>query len=622
MRLLAYSHMIVRLGILAWVAASACGRVGFAVTPDASVPSVFTPVALPPGGTLIDAVVAADGTVYIAGEQIVARSTDQGATWSACGGTPLQVETIALDASGNIYLATEQTVVVSSDGCATWRDLQFDAGPNVVAVAGTRVLAGTDDGLYAYDGTAWTQVAQASLAGQPITDIAVSSDGQNVYVATGGYQTQSVGLACSSDAGTTFALCNTGLDGSSVDFVVVDGANAMRAFAQVGTPQMSYGLFSTSDGGASWQVADGSNGGNTVGIDPSADTFVLWDTWGVGLETSSDGGGSFDGSDHRSASMFETVINRLAYGSASQVYAATSRGMFTSTNHQLLWTEVDAGLATWDVYAIAVGPDGTIYLATPAGVLRSSDDGGSWTEATQGLGALAIVQSLAFVPGSNTVLAASDNFLVASTDGGQTYTTLWQPGLADGYHVSHVRVAANGTIVLATWGGAAISTDGMTFTRTNVGAMSEYVVDVVPLDATATLLIAVTAAYGVYVSQDGGMTWTASDSGLGDLGDNCIAVLDDGSLLLGTNTGLYRASSFAGPWAPSGLAGTEVDALLVADGAVIAAGVAGVFASQDGASWQVMPGLESAYSEALAIDGTGNLVVGTTGRGLFRAPLP
>ncbi len=236
-------------------------------------------------------------------------------------------------------LATDAAVIASSDHCATWQDLGLGMGAVAVATAATRTLAATYNGLYSYDGTSWTQ---AAFAGELVSDIAVSSDGQRVYVGTGGYEETGGGMACSSDAGATFAACNNGLQGSATDYIVGDGADPLHAFAQVQDPSLAYAVVSTSDGGSSWQTLS-TSGGSILGVDPADDSFVVWNSWGLGLQVSSDGGMTFDGNDHRSASMFDASVNRLVYAPGSQVYAATDRGLFGATSHQLQWSELDAG---------------------------------------------------------------------------------------------------------------------------------------------------------------------------------------------------------------------------------------------------------------------------------------
>jgi photosystem II stability/assembly factor-like uncharacterized protein len=585
---------------------AACGRIGF----DAG---SFSPIALPSGGRITDVALAADGTLYAAGCNVyMLRSNDNGASWMRCGGA-FEIERITVSPTGAVLAAGDNGVWQSDDRCATWRDLALDQPASIVVAAGPRLLAGTYAGLYSYDGATWSA---PQLAGVKVIDIAVSPGLDHIYAATGGYNVVGNGIACSSDGGQTFAYCNNGVSGLTATYVVVDSANGNRAYAQVFGA--GFQLYRTIDGGASWTVSD-ANGGAMVAVDPADDTFISWASWGAGLEASYNGGTTYDGLDHRSASMFSTLMQRMAYAPGSQLYAATDRGLFAAADHRLLWAELDVGIDAWEIDQIVVGPSGVIYLATPAGVLRSIDHGATWSEEVQGFGSLSETSGLAQSPVSaSTIYTATTNSLMRSDDQGQTFTPIYSPGPVANYHVLRVHVLGPNTIVATTEGGVAVSTDGSTFRHTSLDGALDYTHDVLALDASATQLVAVSDV-GVFVSSDSGGSW--SSTGLTGVGANCIAQLGS-SLVVGTNLGVYSASSPMGPWTPSGLDGIEIDGLFVANGRLLAGTVGGVFVSDDGATWQPVRGLETEYPTTFAIDTNGDLLVGTYGHGLFRAPVP
>ena len=137
----------------------------------------------------------------------------------------------------------------------------------------------------------------------------------------------------------------------------------------------------------------------------------------------------------------------------------------------------------------------------------------------------------------------------------------------------------------------------------------------VAVDAVGMQLLAITDT-GMFYTADGGTTFSAADVGL-DARVSRLAILPDGTLLAGTDQGMFRASAPTGPWNPSGLGPAAIADLLVTQGHVIAATDLGVFASTDGAAWSFIPGLEGKFSSALAVDTAGRLLVGTTGNGLY-----
>ena len=601
--------------VIACGLAGACGRIGFDATGDGGVASVFTPIQLPVGGTFSDIVRASDGTLYaVVDGGYAIRSSDAGATWTRCGRDPALISHLVVDpATGAVFtIGGSIDVAASYDGCATWQVLDLAGAYEGVAVTNGTLLAGTQDGVWTYDGAGW---ARAGLAGQTINDIAVA--GSTVYVATAD------GMACSTDGGITFPACNNGFTQLDVIFVVADPANPQHAYTMTSQDNAaSFQTYHSLDGGASWQL-DNLGGGQTIGLDPSDDAFVVFYSWDYGLIASTNAGVAYDGIDHRSPEMATTEIEAFAYGVGSQLFAATERGLFVANDHTLAWRQLDPGIDAWQISQIVVDPSGVILLATPAGVLRSTDGGASWTEFSSDFGGISETRSIAPSPAStSTYLTESGTQLALTDNQAQTFTPLVTLGPADNYHAERVHYVGS-TIIAATWGGVTISTDGTTFNHADIGAPGTFVDDVIAVDDSATTLAAATAEDGVYISTNGGGTWTQTTVGLGDLTIEGIAKLDDGTLLAETEHGLYRSTAPYDQWTATGFAGVEVDDVLVQGAKLVAATQAGVYASDDaGATWRLLPGLEQAFPGTVAADNAGHLLVGTYGNGLYETAMP
>jgi photosystem II stability/assembly factor-like uncharacterized protein len=207
------------------------------------------------------------------------------------------------------------------------------------------------------------------------------------------------------------------------------------------------GVWKSIDGGASWvpltdtqcSLAMGS-----IAIDPVNPQILYAGTgelhfsgdsyYGCGILRSIDGGASWT---QMGASVFDfttggarvsrVAIDPTSAGSAGStlVYAATSSGLFRSTNSGLTWTQTLAGIAT-DVVIDPVDPR-ILYSAIGAtsgsnqnGVYKSTDRGATWTPLTSGFpGGNTGRIALAIAPSSpSTVYAAiQDAFGGGGSDG-------------------------------------------------------------------------------------------------------------------------------------------------------------------------------------------------------------
>lgn len=92
---------------------------------------------------------------------------------------------------------------------------------------------------------------------------------------------------------------------------------------------------------------------------------------------------------------------------------------------------------------------------------------------------------------------------------------------------------------------------------------------------------------GIYVSSDGGATWTASGSGLGNTVVQAIAVdpTNPQNVYAGTASGIFVSKNGGAAWTMSGLSGTAVTSLAILNGApgtVYAATASGLYVTTTG----------------------------------------
>ncbi|MBI5555294.1 MAG: IPT/TIG domain-containing protein [Elusimicrobia bacterium] len=262
------------------------------------------------------------------------------------------------------------------------------------------------------------------------------------------------------------------------------------------------------------------------------------------------------------------------------MYAATmGEGVFKSTDQGATWTAKNAGLSatpdaygytSWSflfMYAAVIDPSSpdTIYAGSyQGGVLKTVNGGESWFQVNNGLGSAPSVYSLALDPNSGTLYAGADTGLYRSVNGGGFWSVIDSNLFA-----------------------AAIAVDPRNSNNVYVGTMGS----------------------GIYKSANAGISFIASNTGLNALNVYSIAVLDSATLVIGTNSGLYRSADHGATWSLCAFAGKTVLAEVVIDPIfprTLYAGIfdLGVYKSLDnGVNWTAInTGLDNFRVDSLTVD--------------------
>jgi photosystem II stability/assembly factor-like uncharacterized protein len=198
------------------------------------------------------------------------------------------------------------------------------------------------------------------------------------------------------------------------------------------------GVFKSSDGGASWTLAnagleqDGISVLAISGQDPTtlyAGTFIDCDCddFGDGIFKSADAGATWTavnsglpgGSVSHGRYVYLTAVDPR---NPATLYIGLSSGegagLYKSIDTGSSWKQLGSGLPDGVyVHSVAIDPriSSTVYLGTDQGVFRSTDGGENWSPINSGLGDLA-VNSVAIDPqDSNTVYAGTDAGLFVIT---------------------------------------------------------------------------------------------------------------------------------------------------------------------------------------------------------------
>jgi photosystem II stability/assembly factor-like uncharacterized protein len=317
-----------------------------------------------PGGTMV---LGTDGAGVV-------RSADAGRTWVASnqGFSERFVSRMLFDRVGKRVLAgiwgdrSHGGVFAAPNPRGPWTRLADGLeGREVLALAmaGTEVLAGTDDGVFLSQGPKWARMATVvdRVDVHPrVNDLVVLSDRQIL-------------------AGT------------------------------------SKGLIRTADGGRTWQrpalgLADKVN---ALAVSPS-DVNVVVAATPLGFFRSADAGATWT---QVSPGFGEFQAHTLAFVPSDEkaLFATTSRGLFRSPDLGTTWVRCTGGIPFTDITGLAIHPEGhTIYASdfSWGGIYRSQDAGRTWERMpTEGL-ASDRVWTLGLDP------AAPDRVLAASPTGG------------------------------------------------------------------------------------------------------------------------------------------------------------------------------------------------------------
>lgn len=339
------------------------------------------------------AVDPADGRRALAGTAsgTISLSSDGGASWKPVRKSPGHaVLALAFDPArpGTLLAGTRGAGIWRSvDGGLTWQAQQGSTARTVRAFAflNGAALAASDEGvLRSRDGGPWSSAGMAQVRISALAVLPASSTSANGTVVAGGDATQGtepLPLFSSTDGGQNWAAVPVtgpgGVVGGSTMVAALAGGQGPRSLL-MGT---NTGLFTTRDGGASWQQL---TGGAVV---PATDVtslvvaprrtgrlYVASDGGGAahgGLWVSSDAGGHF-------ASLAPPVPEVTALVATGDDPPTLVVATFRPTDHAVaVWTYHDAGGKPQGPVARPPSP-GTVRPAQGASPTAASRPG--WME--------------------------------------------------------------------------------------------------------------------------------------------------------------------------------------------------------------------------------------------------
>lgn len=541
----------------------------------------------PTGAIVPNAVAFTPTAMILATPQGIFRSTDSGGNWVR---SPQDDFISAPEASS--LLATRGLLFAgcisggifrSIDDGRTWYQVASGTVYSLAANA-TTVFAGTDRGVLRStdDGAAWT-LSSSGLTDSGVYALAAGSNAILAGTATETFRSRDGGETWSKVPG----LGGTALSASNLSAA---GAGFFAATAN--------GIFRSSDSGESWVRADKGFPGTAIpslaAIGP--DIFVA--TQSDGVYKSGDQGATWESV---SRTFSERGLRFLAANGESLYAGTDGDGTYRATaNSPGAWVRMEGhGFPNFRVGSVAaIGS--RIYVSTRgyASVFESRDEGRTWRE-----DAWAVPHKpVQFLPDGKGNLFAMDG-------NGNLYTKTeasspWRTSLEAGFRPSASPIL-NNTFALAIGDpDSYLAHDGKVY-RWDGGATRWDSVGVLDGEQPIRKL----AAYGrhlaasdntaLYVSSDGGKSWTTSFSGQGVSG----MLFLDSALFAVSESGMIRSDDFGNYWRPSdtGLAGNPKGPLAIAAGTLFAATDSGVYYTRGGDWKRTAAGLDEESERDLRV---------------------
>lgn len=419
--------------------------------------TTWEPTASGPSVPFAEAVAAADErTLFAAASDGLYRSTDGGETWER---RLTGSRVLCLAATPELVLAGSEAdgVLRSEDNGRTWTGANAglrDTSVLSLALSPTFAkdhlgFAGTASGLYRTrsGGRAWREVELGLTDEAAVQCIAfVSGAESNVTVLLG---TERHGLLHSDDTGVHWSVAQA-LAGRSVTALASDARGRIAAATDCG-------VWMSHDGGRSWRLT-GAELGPVLSL-AFAGSVLLAGLPRDGVARSEDGGVTWS---LEAPGLAAGVVLGLAlsprFGQDASLFSAgLQRGLEWSSDGGRTWAARNDGLEG-AVLAVAHGRNGQLFAATSAGVYRSTNAGCTWrrtTDADLNVTAIAAVKrNEASTPqarggAADMVVAATDvHGVIVSDDGGQTWRAL--EALTEPAEIVALQIAADGTLLLGT----------------------------------------------------------------------------------------------------------------------------------------------------------------------------
>jgi photosystem II stability/assembly factor-like uncharacterized protein len=448
------------------------------------------------------------------------------------------------------------------------------------------IFAGTmDGGFKSLDGAqSWTILTPPQLEDVPVASVAVSpaySQDQTVFAGLWG-----LGVFKSEDGGTTWTVQNSGITDSFITSVALSPGYASDQ-TLLASSRMD-GVFKSTDGGNLWlktnaglrRKADHDQPhyfGFGFSPDFEQDQVVFLASL-EGLHRSEEGATKWRHLNIYNQNFVRALAISPDYSTDGMVLAGCyGGGMYRTDNYGETWVAVDTGLLNLYMADIAISPghslDGAVFASNSWGVFKSIFNQ-AWIHNKVHPTDQIYIRSMGISPDyfSDLTLFAGNGYhsgsanMYKTTDGGDTYFPLTQEIESSSWiTVVSPSYVNDQTVFVGTSRGVFRSQDGGG-SWDDLGHGQGHVVLALALSPSYSsdgVLFAGTMNEGIFKSMDRGETWTAVNTGLGDLVIEAIGISPgyetDQTVFAATKSGgLFRSTDGGDSWQYVGLEGTFI----------------------------------------------------------------
>lgn len=351
------------------------------------------------------------------------------------------------------------------------------------------------------------------------------------------------------------------MDDLVIDHILVDPTTPSRIYAAAWKfDHPDGGLWISEDGGRDWKEAQGLHGQSIRAFTqaPSNPKILLAGTL-QGVFRSEDGGDTWNLiSPPGSTEIHEVESLAVDPQNPEILYAGTWHLPWKTTNGGETWKNIKQGVIDdSDVFSIIVDPEhaNTVYASACSGIYKS-ENAGVLFHKIQGIPATARrTRVLRQDPvHRDTVYAGTTEGLYKTTNGGRTFQRMTGPDVI----VNDVFVDPTNPerVLLATDRGGVLSSSdgGAKFEASNRGFSGRKVQALLVDQQNPTTVFAGVVNDknygGAFLSSDQGAHWTHVNDGLDGRDVFALAQSADGTILAGTNSGIFALQKGAEAWKP------------------------------------------------------------------------